>query len=152
MLSQSSWKKLQDKWGPHTLDLMALDSNAQRGQDGLPLPHYTPWPTEISSGVNVFCQHISKRDNAYVFPPLTLVGPLLRFFLKMPSLRVTIVVPAAQPLRYWWPLVSKQVCDSLRIGRKGDEGVLLFPSFKENFVTRPLPWELWAFRLNRYEI
>lgn len=147
MLSSSSWKKLQDIWGPHSIDLMALDSNAQRDYDGLPLPHYTPWLTEFSAGVNVFAQHISTKDNAYVFPPLVLVGPLLRFLFSMASFRVTFVVPAVQPCRYWWPLISKQACGSLQLGCRGDEDVLLFPSLKEGFATGPLPWDLWAFRL-----
>ena len=29
----------------HTCDLMALDSNAQRDDNGIPLPHITPVPT-----------------------------------------------------------------------------------------------------------
>ena len=36
----------------HNLDLMALDSNAQCDRQGSPLPHFTPYPTPRSAGVN----------------------------------------------------------------------------------------------------
>ena len=39
MLAPLAWDQVEKRWGPHTLDLMALDSNVQRGRDGLPLPH-----------------------------------------------------------------------------------------------------------------
>jgi hypothetical protein len=47
---------LQHKWGPHTFDLMSLDSNAMRDARGQPLPHYTPYPLPNSSSVNVLSQ------------------------------------------------------------------------------------------------
>jgi len=82
---------------------MALDSNAQVGRSGSPLPHFTPFPTPGSRGVNVFTQDIPpppKKKNADVFPPFFLAGPLLRFFDKA-SFSFTIVVPKLTPLPYW---------------------------------------------------
>ena len=32
-------------FGPHSFDLMSLDSNCQKDVYGNPLPHYTPWAT-----------------------------------------------------------------------------------------------------------
>ena len=126
---------------------MSLDSNVQRKTDGSPLPHYTPWPTAGSAGVNVFAQRVPSEHNAYVFPPLVLVGPLLRFLASTPKLQVTFITPAVQPRRFWWLIVVKRSSDSLKIGKKGDEDVVLFPSANNNFVSKPLPWDLWAFRL-----
>ena len=83
-LAPEAWVLVEDRWGPHSLDLMALDSNSQLGQGGLRLPHYTPWPTANTSGVNAFAQPIPWEHNVYVFPPLALVGPLLRFLTPCP--------------------------------------------------------------------
>lgn len=142
-----AWNQVEERWGPHTIDLMALDSNAQRGPNGLPLPHYTPWPTEFSAGVNVFAQSISSESNAYVLPPLVLVGPLVRYFLSMSTYRVTVVIPDVRPRRFWWPILSKRASESLKLGNKGDEELVYFPIAGKGFTSKPLPWDLWAFRL-----
>ena len=80
-LSEEAWAQVQAWFGPHTFDLMSLNSNCRRGRDGSLLPHYSPWPTLNSLGVNVFAQPIPIKHNVYVFPPFVLVGPLLRYFL-----------------------------------------------------------------------
>ncbi len=41
-LSPGLWDLVQNTFGPHTWDLMALDSNAACDKYGAPLPHFTP--------------------------------------------------------------------------------------------------------------
>lgn len=147
MLAPDTWGRLQSKWGPHSVDLMALDSNVQRNRDGCPLKHFSPWPTEFSKGVNVFAQTISPRENAYVFPPLVLVGPVLRFLSSQRLQKVTVVVPDVQPRRYWWALLVNRCKEAVLLGRKGSCGPLLFPTRGKGFEATPLSWDLWAFRL-----
>ena len=72
MLAPEPWKELENLFGPHTFDLMALDTNAQIGCSGSPLPHFTSFPTPGSCGVNVFAQDLTSQENAYVFPPFIL--------------------------------------------------------------------------------
>ena len=146
MLAPEPWKKLEYLFGPHTIDLMALDSNAQVGCSGLPLPHFTPFPTPDSRGVNVFAQDVASQENAYVFPPFILVGPLLRFFDNA-LFPLTIVVPKLSPLPFWWPLIQARASHSVILGRKADRDIVLFPSPLNVFSTRPLPWDLYAFRI-----
>lgn len=57
-LSDKVWARVQASLGPHTFDLMSLDSNCRRGRDGSLLPHYSLWPTPYSSGVNILAQPI----------------------------------------------------------------------------------------------
>ena len=93
----------------HDLDMMSLDSNAQRDKQGNPLRYFTPYPTPKSSGVNVFNQDLSvcdgNRVNACVFLPFSLVGPLLHFIALKNSV-VIMVVPKMSPLPRWWPLLN----------------------------------------------
>ena len=42
MLSVGAWLSLERLFGPHSFDLMSLDSNCQRDVYGNPLPRYTP--------------------------------------------------------------------------------------------------------------
>lgn len=72
ILAREPWKELENLFGPHTFDLTALDTNAQIGCSGSPLPHFTPFPTPGSRGVNVFAQDLTSQENAYVFPPFIL--------------------------------------------------------------------------------
>ena len=74
-LSTDAWSRVQRAYGPHDFDLCALDSNSVLSHDRHSLPHFTPWPTPNSSGVNVFAQEIPQDLNLYVFPPIVLGGP-----------------------------------------------------------------------------
>ena len=146
MLSRKAWQQLEKRFGPLTIDLMSLDSNAQIDSKGDMLRHFTPSFTPHSSGVNVFAQTISAAENAYVFPPFLLVGPLLRFLVES-ELCFTIVVPKLYPLSFWWPILISRSHAHLQLGSKTDLGTLLFPPRNAGFVTCPLPWDLFAFRV-----
>ena len=144
MLSPTAWSLVQLKFGPHSFDLCALDSNAERDAAGFVLPH-TPWPTPQSAGVNVSAQHLPENHNLYVFPPIVLVGLFLRFLLDAAHVRITIVVFDIYPRRYWWPILQSRSIDSLQLGHKNDISTLLFPS-PRGFASRLLQYDLRAFR------
>jgi len=42
MLTSETWLCLGRSFGPHSFDLMSLDSDCQRDRRGNPLPHFTP--------------------------------------------------------------------------------------------------------------
>lgn len=157
MLSPQLWSLLQDTYGGpngHTIDLMALDSNSQLDKESHPLPHYTPRHTLSSIGVNFFAQNPAKRccgtlENGYIFPPTHLVGPVLKHLQDFHAI-ATLVAPEIRPLPYWWPSVQRAAKKKFKIALKGDETALLWPSKSTNSFTikRPLPWNLWAFRLD----
>ena len=76
MLSKHCWEMVEAEFvglSGHNFDLMALDSNAQCDRQGSPLPHFTPYPTPRSAGVNVLNQDLTNCDgvtvNPCVFPP-----------------------------------------------------------------------------------
>ena len=91
MLAETTWALLERQFGPHTVDLMALDSNAMRSSDGTLLKHFTPGPSPFLAGVNVFSQTISTETNPYVFPPISMIFPLL-CLLKEQRVRMCTVV------------------------------------------------------------
>lgn len=72
MLSRETWGKVEDLFGPHTVDLMACDSNVMEDTQGQPLAHFTRYPSPGSAGVNMFAQDIHSEENPYVFPLLSL--------------------------------------------------------------------------------
>lgn len=148
MLSSASWALVERCFGPHSFDLMALDCNCQKSSNGTPLPHFSPWPTPGSSGVNAFSHPLPQGHNIYVFPPFVLLGPLLRCIIDQCFHGVfTLVVPDLRPRRFWWATLQPFIVESLLLGKKGDPNVLLFPGQSSSVWThRPLQWDLWAFR------
>lgn len=96
MLSPRVWMDVEKRWGPHSVDLMTLDSNTPLDVQGHPLKHFTPLPTQNSAGVNVFSQTLHHLDNAFVFPLLALTGILPRFLDSQPC-PFTIIVPDPFP-------------------------------------------------------
>ena len=148
MLAGTPWLVLQGKFGPHTVDLMSLDSNVMRDGAGVPLRHFSPFPTPFSAGVNIFSQDISVEKNPYVFPPFCMVAPVLRYLQLQRIQGCTMVVPYLYPVPFWWPLLQQHVVDQVCLGRVGNVDTLLYPS-KQGFSSdkRGLPWDVYGFRL-----
>ena len=148
------WERVQrDFGGPqgHTCDLMALDSNAMTDQDGALLPHFTPYPSPQSCGVNIFAQDLSSGapflTHPYVFPPLTLVSPVLRF-LKVHQRPCTFVLLDVYPKKYWWPLIQSCASKSCRLMRlKGMLELFFRPPNKDGHLIKGSPG---TFGLLRY--
>jgi hypothetical protein len=138
-LSESTWKRVEELFGPHSCDMMALDSNAMRAADGSALPHFTPWPLPDSAGVNLFAQRLSSIENYYCFPPYCLVSSVLAFILGEMDrpLRVSLVVPRLSPLPVWWPNLVHFGSRHVTLGDRGDEHIIEAPS-KRGFVAYSL--------------
>ncbi|KAK3738628.1 hypothetical protein QZH41_009488 [Actinostola sp. cb2023] len=151
-LSPTAWRTIESAFGPHSIDLMALPDNVRCNAAGRPLRFLSPFPCAGSSGVNVFAQPIPVGENAYLFPPFTLIGPLLKH-LQTQGCPFSMVVPDLSPRRYWWPLLTRSASSCFKLGVKGDPRVLLFPSKASNvcWEPRPLPWDLWVFRIPNYD-
>lgn len=147
-LSEDTWRILERSFGPHSIDLMALPTNARCDSAGRRLRFFSPLPCQEAYGTNIFSQQLAPNENAYVFPPFLLVGPLLRH-LAPQGCAVTMVVPDLYPRKYWWPLLQRKAIASLKLGSKGNRSVLFFPSKKgpAAWESRPLLWDLWAFRI-----
>ena len=154
-LSVSFWKRLQDVLGSsngHSVDLMAFPSNVMRSTTGAMLPFFSPHPTPGCSGVNVFSQSPDIHppllfSNPNVFPPICLIPNVLRFMSSF-SVSFTIVVPDVWPRRFWWALLPHCPSSSLLLAPKGQEGVLHPPVTSCYQNSWPLPWDLWAFRID----
>ena len=147
MLGRMLWQSVEEKWGPHTVDMMALDSNAMKNANGDTLRHFTPCPLPMSAGVNVFCQVLSPSENYYVFPPFCLIFSLFGFLKEYTgsNLQCTMVVPRCHPLPPWWPVLVNKAIDMQFLAAAGTEGALLFPS-KSGWATRPLVYDFYGFR------
>jgi hypothetical protein len=150
MLAPHVWQLVEKAYGPHTVDMMALDSNVMVStKDGQPLQHFTPHPTPGTDGVNVFAQVLSPGEAYYCYPPICLVGPFLAFLRHSAVTGCTVVViPRIRPTPWWWPILREHVRNQITIGSQGQKGVLLVPTtsgFTPNVAG--LKWDLVAYSL-----
>lgn len=151
MLTPSIWKIVQSEFGGeggHSCDLMSLDSNVMTDFSGSPLPHFSPFPSPEALAVNLFAQDLTRYASImvrpYVFPPLVMVGPLLRF-LRHYRQRCTIVILHKYPRKYWWPQLHFYSTRSILLAPKGSGQALLCPTRQGWSPVRSLPGDLYAF-------
>ncbi|CAC5368150.1 unnamed protein product [Mytilus coruscus] len=116
MLSEKSWLLVESLYGPHSIDLMSLDSKVMKLAAGVPLKHFTPWPTPCSAGVNLFSQNLRNEQNLYVYPPFVLVFPVLSL-LREQGISCTIIVSEMRPLPIWWPVLKYYSMESDKFGK-----------------------------------
>jgi hypothetical protein len=144
-LSDATWNVIQNELGPHSVDLMALDSNAMKNE-GKVLRHFTPYPMAQSDGVNLFAQNISSEMSPYVFPPFCLIGPVLKYLTEQKPPSCTLVYPYLSTFPSWWPTLKPLIKKVILLGKKGYKHVILGPT-KNGFSPRSLPHDLYAAKL-----
>lgn len=144
MLGEEAWSRVEQAFGPHSVDLMATDTNAMC-RDGVPLKHFTPHPTPHSAGTNLFAQDLSQAARPYCYPPICLIGPLLRYLRESGVECCTVVVPDMSPRPVWWPELWHLSQNTIVLGQRGQKGVLHVPT-KQGYVRDAfgLRWGLLA--------
>ncbi|CAC5396545.1 unnamed protein product [Mytilus coruscus] len=124
-LSLESWSILESTYGPHTVDLMSLDSNAMTTTSGEKLKHFTLAPSPLSAGVNV-----SLETNPYVYPPINIIFQVLAFLKEQHVRQCTFVAPLWDQAPIWLPIIKHHVISSFVLGFKGQKGIIEVPSKK----------------------
>ena len=144
MVSERAWGQVERLFGPHTFDLMSLDSNCRHDGTSQCLPRFTHCATPFSSGINVFAQSLPSDHNLYVFPLFVLIAPLLKCIFEQDFHGAfTIIIPDLKPRRFWWALLQSLAIDRVLLGRTNECGVLLFPSqVGRHWFSRKLQWDL----------
>ncbi len=143
-LALTAWHQIQRAYGPHR-GPYGVTGERSPGYLGPAIGVFLCIPCSGSGGCERFRTVLSPWENAYVFSPFVLIGPLLKF-LEGQHISYSIVV--LSPRRYWWPLLSGSAPASFCLGNKGDTSTLRFPS-PDGFTPRPLQWDLWVFRVSR---
>ena len=133
-LNQDQFKKLESRWGPHTVDLFARRENAQ-------LPRYCSLlPDPGACGSDGLRMGNLRQENAYAFPPFTLI-PRLLHRVQEDEATVTLIAPA-WPTQAWWPTLQNMlVAKPVRL-----QGTAV--TFLHRADMDPGMWHLTAFRVS----
>ncbi|CAG2191968.1 unnamed protein product [Mytilus edulis] len=81
-ISKRTWIYIQQKFGPHSVDMFSLDSNAMLDNEGFEISHFTPYKTPLSSGVDAFAQIYKSSEIYYAFPPFCLISAVVKFIIQ----------------------------------------------------------------------
>ena len=146
MLSRRAWWYIEHIFGPHTVDMFSLDSNAMKDVNEKTLKHFTPSLSPESAGVDAFAQVYPKGENYYAFPPYCLIPAVIRFIIQE-EINCTLLFPDIHPRPSWLTLVHRFAHNILPVGLKCDRGVILYPS-KKGFLKDKvgLQWDMLAAR------
>lgn len=135
--SPESWSRAERFVGPQSFYLMAVDSNCQKDFRLNFLPHYAPWPTPGSDGVNHFATPLFLDLIFIRFRRLySLVHFCLTFSIKING-AFKLVVSDLRPRPFWWATLvgdsSPLVVDRLAAWQ---EGIYLHVAFSYPKRTR----------------
>ncbi|CAG2209076.1 unnamed protein product [Mytilus edulis] len=117
------------RFGPHSVDMFSLDSNAMLDNEGFEISHFTPYKTPLSSGVDAFAQIYKSSEIYYAFPPFCLISAVVKFIIQE-KITCTLIFPDFKPVKPWFTVILSYSKEIVTIGYKGDKGVLLYPSKK----------------------
>ena len=107
-ISHFVFMKIWNKWGPFEWDIMALPDNENKDPQGKKLSFFSRYHDLGTSGVDIFAQNLQFLDNIYCFPPIPIVGMVLKF-LEQQQKDCIMVVPAINAP--WVNLMSSYIVD-----------------------------------------
>ena len=113
-LSQHIFGSLSNKWGPFDWDLMASAATVRKDHMGKKLLFFSRYFEETSSGTDLFSQNISWIKSAYCFPPIPMIGMVLKFLREQKKDCVMILPAINAP---WVNLVSAHIVDLVEISK-----------------------------------
>ena len=105
------WKK----WGPFQWDIMASAANVNRDPQGSKLKYFSRYFDPFSKGVNVFAQDLTKLEGIFCFPPIPVIGMVLKY-LEQQKVDCIMILPAINSP--WVNLVSSYMVDFMEISLK----------------------------------
>ena len=107
-LSHHSFMTLWRKWGPFEWDLMASSANVMKDPSVRKLKFFSRYFDQSSKGVNMFAQNLQLLDKVYCFPPLPIIGMVVKY-LEQQKVDCVLVFPATN--EPWVNLVSAYITD-----------------------------------------
>jgi hypothetical protein len=137
-LNRSLFHKIDERWGPHTIDLFATQQNSL-------LLRYASWhPSPGADFLDAFSRSW-VREKAWVHPPYLLISRVLSHILQDKNpVEVTLVAP-------WWPaqpwvgtLLGMTVAPPMALPAQTKGGLMILP----NSRGWDPKWQTFAWRIS----
>jgi hypothetical protein len=141
MIQQNEWQinpttfnQINNKWGPHTIDLFASHTNHK-------LPQYVTWNYDPKAAwTNAFSRNWSTiQGRLYICPPWNLIQPILLRLQHQP--RPTTIITPHWPSAPWWPTLTAMarsrplpLPQHSVIDNKNDNDLIQHPHLRHNLT------------------
>jgi len=123
---------------------MASAATAKKDPQGKRLLFFSRFFEEASSGIDLFAQNLTWINSAYCFPPIPMIGMVLKF-LEQQKKDCVMILPAINAP--WVNLVSAYIVDLMEISKpyQGTQFTVLNQSGKK--VPKKYPYSMIAVKL-----
>ena len=134
-----------EKWGPFIWDLMASAANVQKDPQGRRLKYFSRYYDSSTQGVDLFQQRPTHLTNIYCFPPIPIIGMVLKF-LQQNRLNCVIILPAINAS--WVNLVATYMEDAICISEPFDHNVFEVLNNQGKYIRKKYPFAMLAVKIN----
>jgi hypothetical protein len=104
-LNPRVFERLWRVWGPFEADMFASAATVQHDPAGEALPYWSMFADGTSMGVDALAADWGSMGRVFAFPPIGLVGSVLRLAREQRA-RVLLIVPD-RPSQRWWPVLQE---------------------------------------------
>ena len=144
-LSHEAFMLIWNKWGPFQWDIMASSANVNKDPCGNKLNFFSRYFDPLSKGVNVFAQDLTKLQDLFCFPPIPMIGKLLKS-LEQQKVDCVIVLPAINSP--WVNLVSSYLTDLLELSEPYNHKVFSVLNGQGKRIPKKYPYSMIAVKLS----
>ena len=144
-LSTHAFQQLWERWGPFQWDLMASESNVQRDLKGNKLNFFSRYYDQLSKGVDIFVQDLTFLQQMYCFPPVPLIGKLLKHF-QAQKIKCVLVLPSINS--YWVNLVSDYIQDLVVVAKPFSGKAISVLNAQGKRIPKKYPYAMVAVKLD----
>ena len=143
-LSHHTFMKIWNSWGPFQWDLMATSANVKKDPQGKKLSFFSRYHDSQAAGVDLFAQQLHWLKQVYCFPPIPIVGMVLKY-LEQQKVDCVMIIPSINAP--WVNLMSSYMTDLMVISLPFDVRTftVLNPSGKK--IPKKFPHAMLAVKL-----
>ena len=124
---------------------MASAANAQRDPQGNRLKYFSRYYDTFTEGVDLFHQKSTHLSSIYCFPPIPIIGMVLKF-LQQNRLTCVMILPAINAT--WVNLASAYMEDAICIAKPFETTIFTVLNNQGKCVQKTYPFPMLAVKLN----
>jgi len=143
-ISHEAFMTIWEKWGPFSWDIMASATNVNRDPKGIKLNYFSRYYDPLSKGTNVFAQDLTKLQEIFCFPPIPIIGMIIKY-LEQQQVDCVMILPAVNSP--WVNLVSSYIVDLMELSKPYNHTVFSVLNSNGKRIPKKYPHSMIAIKL-----
>ena len=145
VLSTHVFQQIWEKWGPFQWDLMASKSNVQKDLKGNNLSFFSRYYDPLSKGVDILVQDLTFLQEMYCFPPIPMIGKLLKHF-QAQKIKCVLILPLINSS--WVNLVSEYIQDLMIVAKPFSGRAISVLNARGKRIPKKYPYAMAAVKMD----